>query len=91
MIKGENIICVSNTSWFGNYAKSTVQILERLALHNNVLFIEYPYSLNDVFSTLRGKQNAPISRMLGLKKSLQIIETNIGSKDRKSTRLNSSH
>ena len=80
MIKGENIICVSNTSWFGNYAKSTVQILERLALHNNVLFIEYPYSLNDVFSTLRGKQNAPISRMLGLKKSLQIIETNIGSK-----------
>lgn len=80
MIKGENIICISNTSWFGNYAKSTVQILERLAIHNNVLFVEYPYSIKDVVSTLRGKQNAPVKRMLGLEKSLQIIDTNVGSK-----------
>ncbi|MEI8084867.1 MAG: glycosyltransferase [Paludibacter sp.] len=80
MIKGENIICISNTSWFGNYAKSTVQILERLAINNNVLFVEYPFSIKDVISTLRGKQNAPVKRMLGLEKSLQIIDTNVGSK-----------
>jgi len=80
MIKGENIICISNTSWFGNYAKSTVQILERLAVNNNVLFVEYPFSIKDVISTLRGKQNAPVKRMLGLEKSLQIIDTNVGSK-----------
>lgn len=80
MIKGENIICIANTSWFGNYAKSTVQIMARLAKHNNVLFVEYPYTINDVISTLRGKQNAPIERMLGIKKGLQLIETDVESK-----------
>jgi len=80
MIKGENIICISNTSWFGNYAKSTVQILERLAVQNNVLFVEYPYSVKDIVSTLGGKQNAPIKRMLGIEEGLQIIDTNVGTK-----------
>ena len=80
MIKGENIICISNTSWFGNYAKSTVQILERLAVHNNVLFIEYPFSAKDILATLQGKQNAPYKRMLGMDKRLQQIDTNVGSK-----------
>ncbi len=77
MIKNQNIICLSNTSWFGNYAKSTVQILSRLAKHNNVLFVEYPYSIKDIFSTLTGRQNAPVGRMIGYKKRLQIIETDI--------------
>ncbi len=80
MIKNENIICVANTSWFGNYAKSTVQIMERLAKDNRVLFVEYPYTIKDVFSTLRGQQNAPVERMLGIKKRLQEIDTNVGSK-----------
>ena len=76
MIKGETIICISNTSWFGNYAKSTIQILERLAAENNVLFVEYPYTIKDILSTLKGKQNAPIKRMLGLKNRIHQIETN---------------
>ena len=80
MLQGENIICIANTSWFGNYAKSTVQIMERLAKHNNVLFVEYHYSIKDIFTTLRGKQNAPVMRMLGIEKRLQLIETNVGSK-----------
>ncbi len=80
MLQGENIICIANTSWFGKYAKSTVQIMERLAKHNNVLFVEYHYSINDILSTLRGKQNAPVKRMLGIEKPLQLIDTNVGSK-----------
>ncbi len=78
MLKGQDIICIANTSWFGNYAKSTVQILERLAEHNRILFIEYPYTIKDVFATLRGKQNAPVKRMFGVKKRLQLIDTNVG-------------
>ena len=66
MLKGEDIICIANTSWFGNYAKSTVQILERLATNNRVLFVEYPYTIKDIYATLRGKQNAPVKRMLGV-------------------------
>jgi len=80
MLQGENIICIANTSWFGNYAKSTVQIMERLAKQNNVLFVEYHYSAKDIFTTLRGKQNAPVKRMLGIDKRLKQIDTNVGSK-----------
>ena len=80
MIHDQNIICISNTSWFGNYAKSTVQILERLARHNNILFVEYPYTIKDVISTLQGKQKAPVKRMLGIENRLTQIETNQGTK-----------
>ena len=76
MIKGQQIVCIANTSWFGNYAKSTVQILERLAKHNQVLFIEYPYTIKDIISTWQGKQKAPVKRMLGLENRLYQIETN---------------
>ncbi len=79
MLKGEDIICIANTSWFGNYAKSTVQILERLAINNRVLFVEYPYTIKDVYATLRGRQNAPVKRMLGADKRLKLIDTNVGS------------
>ena len=79
MLQGENIICIANTSWFGNYAKSTVQIMERLARHNNVLFVEYHYTVKDIIATWRGKQNAPVKRLLGIK-SLMKIDTNTGSK-----------
>jgi teichuronic acid biosynthesis glycosyltransferase TuaH len=79
MLQGENIICIANTSWFGKYAKSTVQILERLAAHNNVLFVEYPYTVKDVYATLRGKQQAPVKRMLRLDNPLKKIRTNVGS------------
>lgn len=79
MLQGEDIICIANTSWFGNYAKSTVQILERLAKNNRVLFVEYPYTIKDIYATLRGKQNAPVKRMLGINKRLQLINTNVGS------------
>jgi teichuronic acid biosynthesis glycosyltransferase TuaH len=78
MLQGENIICIANTSWFGKYAKSTVQLLERLAAHNNVLFVEYPYTMKDVYATIRGLQDAPVKRMLRLDHPLKKIRTNVG-------------
>jgi len=80
MLQGEDIICIANTSWFGNYAKSTVQILERLAKNNRVLFVEYPYTIKDIYATLKGKQQAPVRRMLGFDSRLKTIDTNVGSK-----------
>ena len=80
MIKGENIVCISNTTWFGNYAKSTVQILSRLAKHNNVLFVEYPHTFKDIVATMLGKQKVPIARMLRLEKGLQLIDTDVQTK-----------
>lgn len=80
MLQGEDIICIANTSWFGNYAKSTVQILERLARNNRVLFVEYPYTVKDIYATLKGHQQAPVKRMVGLEPRLKLIETSVGSK-----------
>lgn len=75
MISRQKIVCISNTSWFGNYAKSTVQILERLAKQNEVLFVEYPYTWSDLLNALRGRKQAPAQRMLGIKKRLQKLKT----------------
>lgn len=80
MIQGQDIVCISNTAWFGKYAKSTVMLLERLAKYNRIVFVEYHYTLADVWYTLRGRQQAPVDRMLGLKPRLQEIETSVGSK-----------
>jgi glycosyltransferase involved in cell wall biosynthesis len=80
MLRNENIICIANTSWFGNYAKSTVQLMERLARENNVLFVEYHYTYKDILATWRGRQQAPVKRMLGISKRLKTIDTNVATK-----------
>ena len=67
MIKGKNIICISQTTWHGEFTKSTVQLLSLIAEHNNVFFVEYPFTLKDVVMSLLGKQKAQVGRMLGLK------------------------
>lgn len=80
MIKGKDIVCISYTTWYGPYTKSTVQILSRLALHNRLIFVEYPFTLKDVFTTIIGKTNVPVLRMLGLKERVDVIETDVNSK-----------
>jgi teichuronic acid biosynthesis glycosyltransferase TuaH len=75
MIQGQDIICISNTTWFGEYTKSTVQIMSRLARYNRILFIEYPFTYKDIFNTFLNKQNAPVKRMLGVNHYLQKVET----------------
>ena len=76
MIGNKNIVCVSNTTWEGFYTKSTVQIMSLLAKRNKVLFVEYPFTLKDLLSTLMGKGRAPVSRMLGMAKRLVPEQTN---------------
>ena len=75
MQKLRNIVCIANTTWYGKYAKSTVQIMERLAKDNNVLFVEYPFTIKDVYATLRGNQQAPVKRMFGLQNRIRKITT----------------
>ena len=78
MISNENIVCVSNTTWEGFYTKSTVQIMSLLAKENNILFVEYPFTLKDIFSTWLGKSRAPVLRMLGIRNRLVIQSTSHG-------------
>lgn len=69
------IICISNTTWHGGYTKSTVQFMSLLAAKRKVLFVEYPFTYKDVITTLAGKQNAPIKKMLGLQPELSRLKT----------------
>ena len=47
-----------------------------LAKSNTVLFVEYPFTLKDLISTVLGNGRAPVSRMLGLTKRLIVEQTN---------------
>jgi teichuronic acid biosynthesis glycosyltransferase TuaH len=78
MIKGKNIICISQTTWHGEFTKSTVQLLSLLAEHNNIFFVEYPFTLKDVVMSMLGKQKAQVSRMLGFKKRIVDEKTENG-------------
>ena len=75
MIQGEDIICISNTTWFGEYTKSTVQIMSRLAKNNRVIFVEYPFTIKDLLFTFLGKQSCPAKRMLGISNRLTLVKT----------------
>ena len=76
MIKGKDIICISFTTWEGEFTKSTVQILSLLAKNNNVIFIEYPRTIKDLIKLfLAGRKQLPL-KMLGLKKRLVAIKSN---------------
>jgi len=75
MISGHNILCISNTTWYGPITKSTVQLVSRLAASNRVLFVEYPYTWKDVIQTLMGKGRVPVKRILGLKNRVISLKT----------------
>jgi len=47
-----------------------------LAKGNTVLFVEYPFTLKDLISTILGNGRAPVSRMLGFTKRLVVEQTN---------------
>lgn len=75
-MEGKNIICISQTTWHGEFTKSTVQLLSILAEKNNVIFVEYPFTYKDVIMAILGKQKrAQVLRMLGLKKRIEKIKT----------------
>ncbi len=75
-IKGKDIVCIGNTNWHGKYSKSTVQILSRIARNNRVVYVEYPHTLKDLLFHFLGKKVVDYKRMLGIKKRLQVVETN---------------
>lgn len=43
------IICLSFPAWEGNYTKSTVELMKELSKFQKVIFIDYPYTLFDLF------------------------------------------
>ncbi|MEO1713356.1 MAG: glycosyltransferase [Bacteroidota bacterium] len=60
------IICISFPAWEGNYVKSTVQLMKAIAPHEQVLFVDYPYTYKDMaVKLLRRKGYAKVRRLTG--------------------------
>jgi len=59
--KSPPLLCFGFPKWEGDYMTSTVQLLSELAMYHEVLYVEYPFTLTDLW---RGR--APARRLLGL-------------------------
>lgn len=73
------IICMAFTAFRGNFAKSTTQIVGRLAQEHPVLYIDYQYTFKDLLDNLLGRKKLEWKRILGLRKRLCKISTEYNS------------
>jgi hypothetical protein len=69
-----DIICISSTSWEGDYVKSTTELMKHMAKRHRVLFVDYNYTYKDVMMSLLKKSPAPVRRIFGLQNRLQLIK-----------------
>lgn len=67
-----NIICHAFPSWSGNYAKSTVELMKTLAIKHRVLYLDYNYTLKDLFKGLKSR-HIPILQILGFRNPLRNV------------------
>ncbi len=75
MIKDEQIVCVTFTNWEANYVKSTVELMTYFAQQNKVLFVDFPYSIANVFQALKGDKKIPLKRLLGFENRVRPFTT----------------
>jgi len=69
MLKNEQIICVGLPTWEGKYMKSTVQLMTELAEDNEILYVDYPFTLKDLIVN----KEAPVKRMLRLENPIKTL------------------
>ena len=73
-MKKQDIICVSMTTWEGDYMKAVVHMMGNMAKNNRVLFIDYAFTLKDLIKGVFGQTNIPVNRILGLCPRLRIVQ-----------------
>ena len=77
-MKKQDIICISMTTWEGDYMKTIVHMMSQLAKQHRVLFVDYGFTWKDLIYTLLGKSKAPVKRMLGWSPRLRKLKTREG-------------
>lgn len=68
MLENRNILCISNPSWEGDYAKTIVELMSVFAHTNKVLYIDNPSTLKDVLQGFLTRKKMPYGRLLGFSK-----------------------
>ncbi len=77
MSTSKDIICVTMTTWEGDYMKTIVHMMKQLSKNHRVLFVDYPFTHKDLLFSMIGKSNAPTKRMLGVNKRLRKLDQNL--------------
>lgn len=67
------IVCVGFPRWEGtSYLSSTVQLMKELAQSYHILYVDYPFTIKDIWSALRNKNTGiPLQALIGKEAALQ--------------------
>lgn len=79
-MKRQDIVCISMTTWEGNYMKTIVHIMNQLSRNHRILFVDYPFTHKDLFMSILGRGNAPVKRLIGWDRRLRhlpVVNQNI--------------
>ena len=79
MLENRNMLCISNSSWEGDYAKTIVELMSVFAKKNKVLYVDNPYTIKDLLDGIQKKKKIPFKRVLGFEKRLKKIATDYNS------------
>ena len=79
MIKGQCILCMPLTTWDSSFTNTVVKMMSILSKENKILFVDYQYSVKDVFNTILGKKYIPLKRIMGVEPRLRKVLTEFGS------------
>ncbi len=71
MFTDQNILCISNPQWDGDYAKAIVELMSVMARGNRVLYADSAYTVTDVLRAIAGKGTAPVKRIFGISKRIR--------------------
>ena len=71
-----DIVCISRSTWEGNYMKSNVHLMGQLAAKHRVLYVDYVMTWKDLFTLIFAGQLDYALRILGVRKRLTNKEYN---------------
>lgn len=75
----QDIICISNTTWEGDYMKAIVQMMSLLSVNHKLLFVDYSFTIKDLIVGLFFRiDSLSIQRTLGIQPRVRRIKAGNG-------------
>jgi len=74
----DSIICISQTTWKGDFQKAVVQLMTELSARHRVLFVDYLYTFKDVVRGIVQRNDIPVKEIVFRNQPLTKISTEQG-------------
>jgi len=69
----KHIVCFALPAWEAAYSRSTVELMKSLAADNVVLYVDYAYTISDLFKGIFSMKDFDWKRLVGLKPRLRRV------------------